>query len=239
MAYGVSGRTGLEGTVVRVSTLDEATRSRMWGMFSSAYTGTTEDVFRRDLAEKRKVILVRDRHGDLQGFSTLTWWKGRHEGRPFVALFSGDTVLERAYWGDGALQRAFLRTCLVRSLANPLRPVYWFLISKGYKTYLLLSRHVPEHWPRRDRPTPTWEASLIDRLARDRFGAHWDPVRGIVRLPDGGHVRPGVAPADAASSDPDVAFFLSANPGHADGDELACLGRMRPWLPLRYALRRR
>ena len=212
----------------------------MWDLYARYYEGVERATFERDLAAKQEVILVRDTAGEVQGFSTLAWQKGRHQGRNFVALYSGDTVLDRAHWGDGTLQRAF-GTALIRTkLRHPLANTYWFLISKGYKTYLLLSRNFREHWPRPGAAMPAWEASLLDHLARERFGASWRPDLGVIRLEQDGRLRAGIAPAEGtALADPAVAFFVAANPGHADGDELACLGRVRPWLPARYALRKR
>lgn len=230
----------LRAATVAVRDLDGATRNAMWDLFGRYYEGTTRATFDHDLDAKDEVILVRDSAGMLQGFSTLVRTVGRHRGRRYVALFSGDTVLERAHWGDGALQRAFGRALLSTKLRHPGRRAYWFLISKGYKTYLLLARNFPEHWPRRGQATPSWEASLLDHLARQRFGEAWDARQGIVRIPGEGKLRQGIAPAEGATlQDPDVAYFVQANPQHGDGDELACLGRIRPWLPLRYVLRRR
>ena len=236
----MGGPGRLRAATVAVGQLDPATRQAMWRLFERYYDGVSEATFQRDLDGKRQAILVRDPDGAVQGFSTLTWSRGRHGGRRYLALYSGDTVLERAHWGDGALQRAFGAALVRLKLLHPADRAYWFLISKGYKTYLLLARNFPEHWPRRAAAMPAWEASLLDRLARERFGAGWDPATGIIRIPAGGRLRSGIAPVEPRlMEDPAVAFFVAANPGHADGDELACLGRIRPWLPFQYAAKRR
>lgn len=223
------GRSGkLVARVVPVAQLDPPTREAMWSLFAAHYDGATRATFARDLEDKRKVILARDGgDGSIQGFSTLTWDVHRHEGRAFVAIFSGDTIVAPAYWGQKALQNAFGRAITRVKLAHPFTPVYWFLVSKGYKTYLLLTRNFAEHWPRHDRATPPWHRGALDALARARFGAAWDPSRGVVRAPEKDRLKPGVAPlADALLARADVRFFHEANPGHADGDELACLGRV-------------
>lgn len=219
-----------------VARLDPATREAMWTLYHRYYEADRAG-FERDLDEKRDVILVRD-GGRLVGFSTLTWWHDEHDGRRFVALFSGDTVVDQDHWGHAALQRAFGRYMLRLRLRH--RRVYWFLISKGYKTYLLLARNFPEHWPRRDAPTPPWEAGAIDRLAGRRFAAAWQPGEGVVRgSSDSPRLREGVAPVGAReSTQPEVAFFVAANPGHQAGDELACLGRIDLDLLPRYLLKR-
>lgn len=209
----------------------------MWDLYAAHYEGVTREAFERDLAGKRWAILAHDAgDGSLQGFSTLTWDRWAHEGRRFIALFSGDTLVAPAYWGQRALQNEFGR-CFTRvKLAHPFTPLYWFLISKGYRTYLLLSRNFPDHWPRHDAPTPAWERGAIGLMARARFGDAWLPDEGIVRFgPDAPRLREGVAPLDEGTlAWADVRFFHERNPGHARGDELACLGRIRATLWLRY-----
>lgn len=212
----------------------------MWTLLAVHYEGASRPEFERDLDGKRWAILARDRDGALQGFSTIDWTVVRHAGRRHGILYSGDTVVARAHWGDGALQRAFLRRMVALWARNPLRPSWWFLISKGYKTYLLLARNFPEHWPRHDRPTPPGVQALLDEVARKRFGDGWDPATGLVRGVAGGRVAAGLAPVGPdLLQRPDVAYFVRRNPRHADGDELACLGRLSPAVLFSYTRRKR
>lgn len=222
-----SGR--LLGEVASVDRLDPETREAMWHCFSRYYEEVERAAFEADLSEKQRVILLRDSgDGSLQGFSTLKIYDLVHQGRRCVAIFSGDTIVEAAYWGQKALHRTFLRFVISQKLSRPHLPLYWFLITKGYKTYLLLARNFPEYWPRHERPTPSWEASLIDHLAREKFGDAWRPERGVLEFPRcAGKLRDGVAPLDEALlAAPDARFFAEKNPGHAGGDELCCIGKV-------------
>lgn len=234
------GRSGkLRARVVPVASLAASTRDAMWALFARHYDGAERATFERDLAEKRDVILARDgEDGSLQGFSTLAVRRHEHAGRRFVAVFSGDTIVDPAYWGQRALQNAFGAYISRAKLRHPFVPVYWFLVSKGYKTYLLLARNFPDHWPRRTRTTPAWERGALDALSRERFGSSWDPERGLVRAPQKDRLKAGVAPIDEdALANEDVRFFLRANPGWAAGDELACLGRVDAGVWARYLLK--
>ena len=142
-----SGR--LRGAVRPVASLTAADRDAMWAVFSRYYAAVDRARFDADLSAKDDVLLLRDTgDGSLQGFSTIEVYSRRVDGRPFVAVYSGDTVVEEAYWGQTALQRTFFTYLMKTKLRNPTRPVYWYLISKGYKTYLLLARNVPNHFPR-------------------------------------------------------------------------------------------
>lgn len=226
---------------VRVADLDSHTRDQMWRVFERYYGGTARDAFDADLASKQHVILLRDA-GDrsLQGFSTLDVYDREIEGRRVVAIFSGDTIVEKEYWGQRALQTAFFLFILRTKLQHPTTPVYWFLISKGYKTYLLLSRNFEEYWPRHDAETPRWQRTLLDRLARDKFGPLWDSTAGVLRMGGrDGHLKPGVAPIDAADLEhEDIRFFVTMNPNYVAGDELACIGLIDLSFALSYLRKR-
>jgi hypothetical protein len=148
--------------------------------------------------------------------------------------------VEREYWGQKALQTAFFFFVLRQKLRRPGVPLYWFLISKGYKTYLLLSRNFHEYWPRHDRETPLPIAALMDGLARARFGALWDPTAGIVRMAGrGDRLKQGVVPVDAdALSQADIRYFVTKNRGYVQGDELVCVGLVDLTFALSYAKKR-
>jgi hypothetical protein len=201
----------------------------MWTVFRAYYADVRRADFDRDLDEKDHVILLRD-SGDasLQGFSTLKVYDQLVQGRRVRAIFSGDTIVDAAYWGQSALHWTFLRFLVQQKLRSPATPLYWFLISKGYKTYLLLARNFPEHWPRHDRATPELAQALLDALSIGRYGDAYDRTRGVLSFPEPhGRLRTYVAPlTEAELAHPDVRFFAERNPGHVEGDELCCLGKV-------------
>ncbi|MES1206797.1 MAG: hypothetical protein ABUS79_12745 [Pseudomonadota bacterium] len=220
----------LSATVVVRERLGETEIARMLALMDLCYEGVDAARFRADLRQKQEVILLRVKHtGELVGFSTIRRSAERFDGRMVEVIFSGDTVLHPAHWGAKTLQAAFSRFALRRKLSQPLRPVFWFLLSGGYKTYLLMVRNLPRAWPRpASAAPPTWRP-FVDDLAGRWFGGEYDAGRGIVRFA-GPHyrVRAGIAPIDRdAARVPEIAFFAEKNPGHAAGDELVCLAELR------------
>jgi hypothetical protein len=226
---GPRGQGRLEARTTPVARLEPATRDAMWRLYAEHYERVDRARFDADLDVKRDVILLHAADGGaLEGFSTLDVSTPAIDGQPVVVVFSGDTIISARFRGQTALQRAFFAYVMEVALAHPGRAVWWHLISKGFKTYLLLSRNFAEYWPRFDRPTPPEVERLLAALGRARFGAAFDAARGLVRFtPPGPRLRAGVAPLEAvALQAPDVAFFAARNPGHADGDELQCVGRL-------------
>jgi hypothetical protein len=228
----------LSARIIAVEALYPETREAMWRLFCRYYTEVGREIFFSDLAQKSHVILIRERvDHEVKGFSTIQTYDAEVDGRRVAVLFSGDTIVDREYWGQTALQRAFLRFIIQYKLSHPLTPVYWFLISKGYKTYLLLSRNFPTYWPRHDRETPPWEQALIHKLAGEKFGDTYVPADGVLRFETCPcRLKQGVAPIDdqLRARYPEVRFFEQKNPGHSDGDELCCIGLINPTLWISY-----
>ncbi len=230
----------LSASLVPIDRIGPSDRNAMWDLFSSYYDAVCREKFDGDLAGKSHAFLLRAKaDGSVQGFSTIATFERTVQGRKVVGVFSGDTIVARAHWSQTALQRAFFVYVMEVKLRNPRVPVYWFLISKGYKTYLLLARNFPEYWPRWDRATPAWQAAVLDDFARERFGQAWRPEQGLLKFEQcEGRLKGGVAQIDdRARRLPEVRFFEARNPGHAQGDELCCLGRVDVRLGVSYTLK--
>lgn len=219
----------LRAAVVPLAEVGPDLRDAMWTLFDSIYADVDRGRFDQDLAEKQHVILLFDEGNEsIRGFSTLHVYRRAIEGRDVIVVYSGDTVIAPGYWGQRALHSAFVKFVTTCKARHPFVPLYWFLISKGYKTYLLLSRNFPEYWPRRDIPTPAWPAAVLNTLAKEKFGSQFVPERGVVQFDRPmGRLRTGIAPIESEMlQDPDVRFFIEKNPGHEAGEELCCLGRL-------------
>lgn len=220
------------------SAIQPRERDQMWALFQEYYADVTRVQFEQDLNEKDDVILLRDTGDDsVAGFSTIQVYKRKIGRKPVVAVFSGDTIVDQEYWGQTALQRAFGSYILRQKFEHPSVPVYWFLITKGYKTYLLLQRNFPEHWPRYEMKTPAWQQELLDTLSRDKFGSAYVAELGLLRFPEAhGRLRPDVTPVcETSLKDPAIRFFTEKNPAAAEGEELVCIGRVDLAFCLKFA----
>jgi hypothetical protein len=216
----------LNGQLVAVPTLTAGQRDAMFALMDRHYVNVQRPIFEADLDEKQWMIQVCESVGGaLCGFSTQRLVAVEAEGRPIKALFSGDTIIDREYWGDPALVHIWGRLALSLMDAHADAELYWFLISKGYKTYRFLPVFFHEFYPRYDRPTPTWAQSAIDALARSRYPDEYDAAAGVIRAsPWQYRLRAGIADlTDERLADPHVRFFQTRNPGHVRGDELCCL----------------
>jgi hypothetical protein len=221
---------------VPVPALDEAQARSMFALFERYYADVSFERFLADLREKSHVLLFfeaepgrpRGWPGRVIGFSTaLRSGLAAVPGATF--LFSGDTVVDAAWQGGNLLQRAFFLLMLRTKLRHPVRPVYWMLISKGYKTYLLLTHHFPCGFPRHDAATPPRLRRAMDAYYAGRYPGAYARERGVIDFGEShGAVRGRLAePPPEALADPGVGFFLDRNPGWREGQELACIAEIR------------
>jgi len=221
----VSQHVILKGYVCERSQLTEQDRFHMLDVFSRHFEKIENKVFMRDLDEKEWVILLRDEHGIIQGFSTMMILTDRVDDIPVKALFSGDTIVAKEHWGSPELARIWGRFVLSLIDRGKGERLFWFLICQGYRTYRFLPLYFREFYPGLDRPFPPFEKKVRDALARMKFGEQFDPATGIIHAHGLQYrLRHGIADITSQKmTDPHIGFFCMMNPRHAEGDELACI----------------
>jgi hypothetical protein len=221
------GQPGLQAFIIRQPLLSAEERAEMLALHKRYFDNVRPARFYSDLAEKDWVIMLRD-GSRLAGFSTqrlITLIRGGQEHR---FLFSGDTIVDRAYWREHLLAGCFghLMKRLMREVGED--RLYWFLISKGYRTFRFLPVFFHCFTPRPEgRSLPELEA-LLRFVAAARYGNAFDAERGLV-LPgeSGDRLRGEVREVPASKlNDSFVEFFLKRNPRFDEGHELACLAEI-------------
>jgi hypothetical protein len=207
--------TSAPSEVVLREDLTRRDRDAMFALYTRYFAASDRMTFERDLAEKDCVIVLRDDDGAIDGFSTLL----RMYVGDATIFFSGDTIVARHRWGTYDLPRLWARH--VFSVAGD--NAYWFLISSGFRTYRYLPLFFRDFYPRNAAMKP-----LLDAIAAAKFGEAYDARTGVIRLATPAPLREGISDPELRMNNPHVRFFVEANPGHADGDELACLVRIDP-----------
>jgi hypothetical protein len=214
------------GQLVSAAAIVSSQRDEMFALMGSYYENVDRATFDADFDEKDWVILILDEDtNQLKGFSTQMLLHLNVAGRSIRALFSGDTIIDRNARGERGLFQ--VSGWLARELmeAYPDDELYWFLISKGYKTYRFLPLFYHDFYPHHDVLTPPAYTAVINALGDYKFPDAYDRNGGIVRAgPASCRLRPGVA--DITSDrldDPHIRYFAERNPGHFVGDELCCI----------------
>lgn len=231
----------LEARTIPLEMLSEKQINEMFNVYHKYYASVTKEVFVSDLSNKNHVIVLTDKiDGEIKGFSTILDYHFNLEGKRVKGVFSGDTIIEKEYWGGSALQMAFIMYMFKEKLKRPFSPLYWFLISKGYKTYLLMANNFVEHYPRFEEQTPTEKKSIMDKFASELYPENYDPTSGLIRF-EGihDHLKDDVAPItdEMKIQNERIKFFSETNNSWEVGTELVCLARFDLGLPFRYPMK--
>lgn len=229
----------LKAAYAPIDRIDVHVIRQMYQVFSQYYENTSWDVFLHDLSKKTGAFIMRNPAGRVVGFSTLMRCTINVGGRRVRGLFSGDTVIERAYWGSRALQLEFFKFVIAEKFRFPLDAIHWFLISKGYKTYLLLANNFFTFYPRHDG-NQEFLGDIVDAYCQEMFPAYYNRERRIL---DFGHdyapLKGDVAEItpQMREENPAIRYFEDLNPEWRRGTELPCIGVV-DWSTLfKYALR--
>jgi len=215
--------TGIQFQLVPRADLTVAQTAEMFQLLVQHFDGVTREQFARDLAEKNLALLLKHDERTV-GFSTQLAYSTSFEGEPVNVIYSGDTIVTPAAWGTTALPRAWVAGVDALRATLPPGRCFWLLLTSGFRTYRFLPVFWREFFPRFDTSTPPEMKRLLDQLAQERFGAQFDSHTGVVRFKNPQRLQAGLEGIPAGRErDPHTIFFLARNPGHANGDELACL----------------
>jgi hypothetical protein len=211
--------------------LSDWTISEMFDLYSTYYNSVTEEGFRQDLETKNKVGMFLDDDNNIKGFTTFAINPAGSGTEDYNIIFSGATVMDQAHWGGFDMIRGWCRTVGKLLDRDPDKKHYWFLITKGHKTYLYFPFFFKNYIPSLNTPGNQLELKrIMDKVAYKMYGNDYDPLNGVIRFPDSrGELKPALA-ADTfhKKHKEHVSFFLKRNPNFYCGEELACLAELHP-----------
>jgi hypothetical protein len=140
----------LKGKILPVGSLSAPQTKTMFHLMRGYYDNITEDNFHSDLMKKADVVLLCDENDVICGFTTLAVF---HRGEGTQLLFSGDTIVDKKYWGNHDLTHVWVNNAMSRAETFKGK-TYWLLLTKGYKTYKFLHTFFNTFYPRVDTEPP-------------------------------------------------------------------------------------
>jgi hypothetical protein len=212
-----------------IAKFSERDLQQMYSIYQKYYENTRYDLFTRDFRKKTGAFLIlHPRTREIVGFSTVLNCDIKIGNKVSHAFFSGDTVIEKEFWGSRALQRCMYRYLLTMKAKHPFEPVYWMLISKGFKTYLLLANNYYGYWPHPDGECDRLQP-IVEAYCEQYFSEYYDRTTGVLNFGDDYQPLKGdVAPItdEMRQKSPKIRFFEERNPMWEKGTELPCIGEI-------------
>jgi len=208
--------------IIKTEYVDESDKKVLYALFEQFYTQTSYEQFLADFDEKQWLIRMSE-GSRLAGFSTQQLIEFPILGKPARVLFSGDTIVHPDYWNKSHLAGAFGH--LFQKIEPEARsPLYWLLISKGFRTYRFLPVFFNSFHPVHNDNNTNLKP-LLDAVATYKFETDYNPNTERVefsKTKDRLNEQMAEIPI-SRQTDPHVAFFLQRNPLYRDGTELASI----------------
>ncbi len=135
----------------------------MYRLMDEFYDNTDKQVFLRDFYVKDYCLALYHDSDGLVGFTTQKVLELNVDGKKVYGIFSGDTIIHKAHWGEIELFKVWANFWF--EYAEKYDEFYWFLICKGYKTYGILPLFWTEFYPCRDKVVPEYEKKITDAYA--------------------------------------------------------------------------
>ena len=213
-------------------------QDRMFHLMNLYYDKISQVNFIDDLKSKQWVGLVMDGNDEVQGFTTFAINPGTKQQKEYNVLFSGDTILAQEHWGSQIIVKGWCHSVGRIISSDPSKKWYWYLLSKGHRTYMYLPLFFQNYYPSVNSSADHDELKKIaSSVSEELFGSFWNEEKGVIRFD---HSR-GELKVDLAESTFEksrstfVNFFLKKNPFFHQGQELVCVASLHPDNMLRSA----
>lgn len=217
---------GLYGKIIERKSLTKAEIAEMFQLMEQFYDDTSFSVFLKDLQEKDYCILLYAENRLLRGFSTQMILSVQVGDEKVHGIFSGDTIIHKDYWGSLELFKIFAKYFI--PLGSKYPDFYWFLITKGYKTYKMLPVFFKQFYPNCEKSTPKYEQEILHAFGRIKFPNEYEETSGVIvyrGIKD--KLKSGVADiTESRLKDKHIQHFLRLNPEYYKGNDLVCITRL-------------
>ena len=192
----------LRGKVFDINNLSRQNINRMFELMNMFYENANFDVFIRDLNDKSKEV---------------------------NGVFSGDTIIHKDYWGSLELYKIFGEKYI--DFSDSSDEFYWFLISKGYKTYRILPSFFYKFYPTYLYETPPEIKAIMDSFGKYYYPNEYNSASGVIeykKVKD--KLRAGVADiTEDKLKNKHINFFKSINPDYIKGNDVVCLTSLKSY----------
>lgn len=213
-----------------LSKFTETDLRQMYSIYQKYYENTRYELFVQDFQKKTGAFLIlHPKTQQIVGFSTVLNCEIKVGQKSHRAVFSGDTIIEKQYWGSRALQFAMFHYLLKLKLKNPFEPIYWMLISKGFKTYLLLANNYASYYPHPEGGCDHLQP-IVEAYCEQYFNGYFDRHEGVLDFGDDYQpLKNEVAPItpEMLENNSKIRFFEERNPNWRRGTELPCVGELQ------------
>jgi len=227
----------LELQIIPIGKLTTADSAEMFELMLLFYDNLNRTKFESDLSKKHQICLIRSKDTKIQGFTTFSLETAIINNKQLTYLYSGDTILRKQYWGQSTVAFKALGEIIKYTLNKKNEETYWFLITKGFRTYQLLPLFFKEFYPNCTVKTPLEINDIIDYLSHLKFGAKYEINTQIIKA-EADYLKHELNKiTDKRKENKHINFFIEKNKNYIFGDEMPCVARIETKNFTNFALR--
>lgn len=180
----------LNYSLVSAVTVNQRIVKRLFSLMEIHYDKMTFEQFQKDLLGKDFVGLIKDKQQVVQGFTTFVVNPKGTGTKEYSIVFSGDTIIAKEHWGSQIMMQGWCNTIGRLMSTNPDKKWYWYLLSKGHRTYMYLPLFFRHYYPALE-PLEYYEelAKVANAVSSKLYGSDWKPKEGVLRFSK----KPGTA----------------------------------------------
>ena len=209
---------------VKVSDLSIINVDQMYCLMQENYDFVELDRFKSDMYKKDLVGILIDSRNVIQGFTTFSLNPFGYENSDYNILFSGDTVISSNYTGTQELAKGWCKTAGYFLANSPDKKLFWYLMSKGYRTYLYLPFFFNSYYPNIEKEDSYEYHKIANHVSYHLFEDNWCSKQGVIKFDKSlGQMKSVHVEKSFSKSNRHVKFFISKNPGFVNGEELVCI----------------
>jgi hypothetical protein len=220
----------LDFVLLPLSSLYETDIKRMYELMVECYDHMDHAIFLSDLSNKDYVGLLFDGDKVIQGFTTFGINPKQTGREEYSIIFSGDTIISPDHWGSQEMMRGWGISVGKIIATDTAKKWYWFLLSKGHRTYMYLPLFFNDYYPSIQEQANDDLKNIIEETASKLYPNYYNSATGLVVFDTTmGELKPALAKSTwEKQSKPHVKLFLERNPGFYKGDELVCMTQLHP-----------
>lgn len=197
--------------------------------FTSRFVQRSRPLFDSMVRSRDAIYRLHDRAGELRGLAAATTLKLEALGRRATIVFGSMATVDPAFRGAGIVHLVALDAAVRAWARHPRTPVFGVMAASSFVSFLAVARSCRTFWPHPERPTPPFEAAVLDEAMRALTarvpGRRWVPERGVVETDEHEQWGAGMVHALDASArrPPELELYARMNPGQHRGDALVML----------------
>ena len=204
--------------------LSEATKMAMWEVYQPYYHYSKSDFLERINRNTHYSFYSVD--GKIIGFTGLRINKVQVKNRKHLLVYFGQTVISETFRGYSLLPRTALLIVRKYWKAFLCRKVFFWADSLTYKAYLVFAKYLKEYYPSYHGPNSESIKQLVQFIGETYYKDTFNPDLGTIQKDTVWVNDRSCRMIPSVVSDPDIAFYISANPDNQSGHGLLTLGPM-------------